>query len=95
MHEIVARRPGAAGEVGERGGDVAAEQIEVFVEAEGGELGVEREEGGVEGVQKREKEGRGKREEEGGKGVGKSSLREGGGGVVHAYFQMGEGLVKG
>lgn len=41
-----------AGEVYEGGGDVAAKEIEIFVDAEGRELGVEGEERGVEGVQK-------------------------------------------
>lgn len=77
--------PGATtGEVGESGGDVSTEKIEVLVEAEGGELGVEGEKGGVEGVQKWEKKGVGKGEKKGGEGVGKSGLREGVGGVVHA-----------
>lgn len=75
-----------AGEVGEGGGDVAAEEIEIFVEAEGGEFGVESDEGGVEGMQKWKKQRDGEREEEGGEGVGKSGLRAGGGGVIHAYF---------
>ena len=41
LQELVAGVPAATGEVGEGGGDVAAQEIEVFVESQRGQLGVQ------------------------------------------------------